>query len=113
MNKFRLLSVQNNLNENNVSIVVLASLSLHSLLSGISRDTYAPPGFTDEIQMDNNICNCTWPDEATSEFLCPLETTKQNQCSKSAEEIQTAFKDYICGPGKVPWQWKVLESIGL
>ena len=33
VNRFRLFSVRNNLNENNISIVVLAPLSLHSLLS--------------------------------------------------------------------------------
>ena len=78
VNRFRVFSVRNNLNENNVSIVVLASLSLHNLLRERSRDTYAPPGLTDEIQMDDNICSGTWRDEASSEFLCPLETTKQN-----------------------------------
>ena len=49
-NTFR---VRNNLNANNVSIVVLVSLSLHNLLRERSRDTYTPPGFTDEIQMDS------------------------------------------------------------
>ena len=57
---------------------MLASLSLHNLLRERSRDTYTPPGFTDEIQMDGNICNSTWRDEASSEFLCPLEAIKQN-----------------------------------
>ena len=89
VNRFRVFSVRNNLNENNVSIVVLASLSLHNLLRERSRDTYTPPGFTDEIQMDSNICNGTWCDGANSEFLCPLETTKQNRHSKNAEEIRT------------------------
>ena len=55
VNRFRVFSVRNNLNENNVLIVVLASHSLHNLLRERSRDTYAPPGFTDEIQMDGNI----------------------------------------------------------
>ena len=32
VNRFRVFSVRNNLNENNVSIVVLAPLSLHNLL---------------------------------------------------------------------------------
>ena len=50
-----MFSVQNNLNENNVSIVALVSLSLYNLLRERSRDTYTPPGFTDEIQMDDNM----------------------------------------------------------
>ena len=62
-----------------------------------------PPGFTDEVQMDGNICNGAWRDEASSEFLCPMETTNQNRYSKNAEEIRTIFKDYFCGPGEVPW----------
>ena len=99
-----MFSVRNNLNENNVSIVVPASLSLHNLLREKSRDTYPPPGFTDEIQMDGNICNGTWRDETASELLCPLKTTKQNRYSKNAEKIHTTFKDYFCGPGEVPWQ---------
>ena len=104
VNRFRVFSVPNNLNENNVSIVVFASLSLHNLLCERSRDAYTLPGFTDEIQMDDNICNGTWRDEASSEFLCPLETTKQNRYSRNAEEIRRTFKDYFCGPGEVPWQ---------
>ena len=103
-----MFSVRNNLNENNVSIVVLASLSLHNLLRERSRDTYTPRGFTDEIQMDGNIRNDTWRDKASSEILCPLETTKQNRYIKNAEEIRITFRDYFCGPGDVPWQWKVL-----
>ena len=95
--------VWNNLNENKVSIVVFASLSLHNLLRERSRDNYTPPGFTDEIQMDGNICNGTWRDEASSEFLCPLEAIKQNWYSKNALEIRTTFKDYFCSPGEVPW----------
>ena len=95
VNRFRVFSVRNNLNKNNVSIVVLASISLHNLLRERSRDTYTPPDFTDEIQMDGNICNGTWRDEASLEFLCPLETTKQNRYSKNAQEIRTTFKDYF------------------
>ena len=104
VNRFRVFLVQNNLNENNVPIAVLASLSLHNLLRERSRDTYAPPGFTDEMQMDGNICNGTWRDEACSEFVCPLETTKQKRYSKNAEEIRTTFKDYFCGLGEALWQ---------
>ena len=58
--------------------------------------------------MDGNICNGTWRDKASSDFLFPLETTMQNRYSKNAEEIRTTFKDYFCSPGEVPWQWKVL-----
>ena len=58
--------------------------------------------------LDGNIYNSTWRDESSSEFLCPLETSKQNRYSKTAEEIRTTFKVYFCGPGEVPWQWKVL-----
>ena len=71
VNKFRVFSVRNNLNENDVSIVPLPSLSLHNLLRERSRDTYTPPGFTDEIQMDGNICNGTSRDEASLQFVCP------------------------------------------
>ena len=103
-----MFSDRSNLNENNVSIVLLAPLSLHNLPRERSRDTYTSPGFIDEIQMDGIICNGTWRDEASSEFLCPLETTKQNQYNKNAEKIRTTFKDYFYGSGEVPWQWKVL-----
>ena len=72
---------------------MLASLSLHNLLRERPRNTYTPPGFTDKIQTDRNICYGTWCDEASSEFLCPLETTKKNQYSKNAEEICTTYKD--------------------
>ena len=47
VNRFGVFSVRNDLNENNVSIVVLESLSLHNLFRKRSRDTYTPPGFTD------------------------------------------------------------------
>ena len=103
VNRFRVFSVQNNLSKNNVSIVVLVSLLLQRPCA-----TYTPSGFTDEIQMDGNICNGTWHDEASSEFLCPLETTKLNRYSKNAGENRTTFKDYFCGPDEVPWQWQVL-----
>ena len=103
-----MFSVRNNLNEHNVSIAVLASLSLHNFLRERSRDTYTPPGFTDEIQMGGNICNGTWHDEASSQFLCSLDTSKQNRYSKNAEEICTTFKDYFYDSGEVPLQWKVL-----
>ena len=73
-----------------------------------SLDTYTPPASTDKIQTDGNIYNGTWYDEASSEFLCPLETTKKNQYRKNAEEIRTTYKDYFCGPGEVPWQLKLL-----
>ena len=79
---------------------MLTSLSLHNLLRERSRDTCTSPDFTDKIQMDVNICNGTWRDEASSEFLCPLKTTKQNRFSKNAEEIRTIFKDYFCGLGE-------------
>ena len=39
VNRFTVFSVRNNLNENNVSIVALVSLSLHNLLHDRSRDT--------------------------------------------------------------------------
>ena len=107
VNRFRAFSVWTNLNENNVSIVVLVSLSLHNLLRERSRDIYTSPGFTGKIQMDGNICNGTRSNEASSEFLCPPETTKQNRYNQSAEEIRTTFKDYLCG-SYVAWQWKVL-----
>ena len=96
---FRVFSVRNNLNENIVSIVELVPLSLHNFLHA---SWFTPPGFTDEIQTDGNISNDTWHYEASSEFLCPVETTKQNQYSKNAEEIPTTFIDYFCGPGEVP-----------
>ena len=107
VNRFRVLSVPNDLNENNVPIVVLVSLSLHNLLRERSRDTYTPPGFTGKMQMDGNICNGTWSDESNWEFLCPLETTKQNGYCKNAEEIRTTFNYYLCG-SYIPWQWRVL-----
>ena len=50
-----LFSVGNNLNESNVSIVIPASLSLHNLVPRKSSDTYTPPDFADEIQMDGHI----------------------------------------------------------
>ena len=56
---------------------MIGSLSLHNLLHKRSCDTYMLPGFTDEIDVGGNICNGTWRDEATSEFLCFLEATKQ------------------------------------
>ena len=59
VNRFRVFLVRSNLNKNNVSVVVLASLSLHKLLRERSHDTYTTLGFTDEIQMDANICNGT------------------------------------------------------
>ena len=56
VNRFGLLSVRNKLNKNNVSIVILASLSLRNLLPQTSCDTNAPPRFADEIQMGANNC---------------------------------------------------------
>ena len=87
---------------------MIGSLSLHNLLHKRSCDTYMLPGFTDEIEVGGNICNGTWRGEATSEFLCSLEATKQKPYSKNAKEIRTTFKDYFCGAGEFPWQWKVL-----
>ena len=87
-NRARVFSAQKNLNENNISIVVLVSLSSHNLLRESSRDTYMLPGFTNKIQMEGSICNSTWRDEASSKFLCPLETTKQNRYSKNTKEIR-------------------------
>ena len=54
--------------------------------------------------MDGNIFTGTWRDEASSEFLCSLETIKQNRYSKNAEEIRSIFKDYFYGSREVPWQ---------
>ena len=65
VNRFRVFSVRNNLNENNVLIVVLWTLLLHNLLRERSRDTYTSPDFTDKIQMNGNICHGTWRDEAS------------------------------------------------
>ena len=94
-NRARVFSAQNNLNENNISIVVLMSLSSHNLLRESSHDAYMPPGFTNEIQMEGNICNGPWRDEASSKFLCPLETTKQDRYSKNTEEIRITFKNTL------------------
>ena len=58
--------------------------------------------------MESNICNGTWRDKASSEFMCPLETTKQNPCGKNAEEVPTTFKDYFSSSSEVSWQWEVL-----
>ena len=49
VNRFRVFSVWNNLNQSNFSIVVLASLSSHNLFREKSRDTYTSSGFKDEI----------------------------------------------------------------
>ena len=52
--------------------------------------------------MDGNICNGTWRDEASSEFLCPLEAIKQNWYSKNALEIRTTFRITFVAPVKFP-----------
>ena len=56
--------------------------------------------------MDGSICNGTWHDKASLEFLCPLESTNQNRDNKNAGEICTTFKDNFCGPGEVPCNGK-------
>ena len=91
-----MFSVVNNLNESNVLIVIITSLSLHTFLREKTCDTYTPPGFADEIQMDGNICNGIWRDEVSSKFA----RAKLIQF-KNGEEISTIFKDYFYGPGAI------------
>ena len=55
------------------------------------RDSHTLPCFAEEKEMDGNICIGIWRNEASSEFLCPLETTKQSQYGKKAEETCTTF----------------------
>ena len=108
VNRFRVFSVRNNLNESNVSAVVLASVILHNMLREKSADTYTPPGFADEIDSNGCVKEGAWREEVGSELLCPLQLAKNNNFSRNAEEIRNAFKDYFYGHGAVPWQWKVL-----
>ena len=78
LNRFGVFSAGNILNENNIWIVAFAFLSLSNLLREKWYDTFSSPGFADEIQMYCSIGNGPWCKEDTSEFLCPLETTRQN-----------------------------------
>ena len=72
VHRFRLFSVRNNLNENNVSIVVLASLVLHNLLREKSAESYTPTGFTDEIDCNGNVRNGSWRNNPESDLVCSL-----------------------------------------
>ena len=103
-NRFRVFSVRNNLNENNISIVVLASLSLHNFFHEKSRDTYTPPGFTDEIQMDGNICNGAWRDEASFQNSCalwklPSKINTVKMLKKFAQLLRITFVALVKFPG--------------
>ena len=107
VHRFQLFSVRNNLNEHNISTIVLASLVLHNMLREKSAETYTPKGFIDEIDCNSNIRNGSWRDETESDLVCSLISSKQNNFSKSAGEVRNSFKDYFYGPGQVPSQWKV------
>lgn len=92
LNRLRVFSVRNNLNERNVATVVLASLVLHSMLRQKSTDTYTPSGFADEIDSNGYTRQGFWRTELDVGLLCQLQLARNNNFSRNAEEIRNTFK---------------------
>ena len=69
-------------------------------------------------QMDGNICNGTWHDKVSSEFLCPRKLPTQidtvKMLKKIAQLLRIAFVALVKFPGNGKYyykQWLVKEKM--
>ena len=107
--RFRVFTTKMLLSPVNATTITLASLVLHNMLRGLSKDTYTPDGFVDAILEDGEVSLGSW--RVNSGFVdfvvhgLPNTRSSGNRATQSVQQIREKFADHFFGPGAVPWQW--------
>ena len=72
-----------------------------------SRDSYAPPGFADEVSPEGDVILGKWREDPDD--LIPLQSHRSgNNTNRSAEKIREDLAEYFMGSGQVEWLCKTL-----
>lgn len=74
---------------------------LHNYLRAHKDQNYCPAGFADTVAANGGVTDGFW---RTAQ--CPLEglTTTSRSLNTEAFAIRERLKNYLAGPGSVPWQ---------
>ena len=108
-NTFCLFSTRICMQPEKTTSCALALIALHNLLGTKSRNSYTPPGFAGEADKDGRIHEGEWRKQMhIFNNLLPLPSTHSRRSTADAIGIRNSFKQYFCGAGSVPWQWKHL-----
>ena len=106
-NRFRVFLTRNNLSPDKATDIALATIVLHNMLRTTSRETYTPPGFTDEINSDGDVVEGSWRQAQITPYM-QVPASHSNRHKISASEMRDVFANHFFGPGSVPWQWSCL-----
>ena len=93
------------LQPNNATKITLTCCLLHNILRAVSKNSYSPHGFADEIEENGSIRLGEWRNELYS-VMRPLAATTSRHTGRHAESIRNIFREYFYGRGQVSWQWK-------
>ena len=106
--RFRLFLQRIYLEESKVIQLTRAACVLHNLLCEKSKESYAPPYYVDQEQIQNGcIIPGQWREEIPNDFF--QKDYAGCRGTRVAEEIRNNFKQFFAGPGAVPWQDKMLS----
>ena len=84
VNRFRIFTVRNNLNEDNAQSAILATVALHNMLRKQSARFYTPQGFCDTVDMvTGEITEGAWRSEAhNNNTLLDISRTSSRHASQ-------------------------------
>ena len=89
----------------NVETYILATLALHNYLRQTDNAGYCPSGFVDSEDSSGCIKEGEWRSQVTSgDALAPLQKPHNTRSKDNAINVRESLKDYLNGPGSVPWQ---------
>ena len=110
-NRWRIYFTVINLEPKHVENVVLATLTLHNMLTNSpkSANVYRPPFYGDSLSEDGEIIEGEWRAEKSAESLYSLEIPRSgHNATLYAKSVRETFMDYFVNDGTVDWQWKYI-----
>lgn len=110
-NRFRIFCTKINLHPDKATIITMSALVLHNMLRELSKDSYTPEGFIDQIdESTGEIVDGSWREQDLTNYAFQeLQPCRgNNRANQSASYIREVFTDHFWGPGQIPWQWKMI-----
>ena len=84
----------------------MAALSLHNHLRQTDNAGYCPAGFVDSEDSTGQIKPGEWRSIVHGDAFTPLQKPHNTRYATNAIDMRNALKEYLNGPGAVPWQLK-------
>ena len=92
-----------------VNKVILAGVVLHNMLCEMSRHSYIPTDFADqEDPITGEINPGIWRSQVPESFGDHSPVLPGCRGTRQAEKYRDVIRDFINGPGALPWQDNVL-----